>query len=107
MELEADHHRYAEAENAIRDLKYGVGLNHLLSGRLAANASWLAIQVIAHNLARWMAGWTVHRLFHWIAAQPSSGCSSVLLWMHTSQRVSSSGADRLVSTVTARRPVLG
>ena len=31
-ELEADHRRHAEIENAIRDLKYGVGLNHLPSG---------------------------------------------------------------------------
>ena len=29
----------AEIENAIRDLKYGVGLNHLPSGRFAANAA--------------------------------------------------------------------
>ena len=29
MELEAGHRRHAEIENAIRDLKYGVGLNHL------------------------------------------------------------------------------
>ena len=55
MELEADHRRHAEVENAIRDLKYGVGLNHLPSGRFAANAAWLAVQVIAHNLARWTA----------------------------------------------------
>ena len=43
----------AEIENAIRDLKYGVGLNHLPSGRFPANAAWLAVQVMAHNLARW------------------------------------------------------
>ncbi len=55
LELEADHRRHAEIENAIRDLKYGVGLNHLPSGRFAANAAWLATQVIAHNLARWTA----------------------------------------------------
>ena len=55
LELEADHRRHAEIENAIRDLKYGVGLNHLPSGRFAANAAWLAIQVMAHNLARWTA----------------------------------------------------
>ncbi len=55
MELEADHRRHAEIENAIRDLKDGVGLNHLPSGRFAANAAWLAVQVIAHNLARWTA----------------------------------------------------
>ncbi len=55
LELEAGHRRHAEIENAIRDLKYGVGLNHLPSGRFAANAAWLAVQVIAHNLARWTA----------------------------------------------------
>ena len=63
LELEADHRRHAEIENAIRDLKYGVGLNHLPSGRFPANASWLAVQslprtrygVMAHNLARWTA----------------------------------------------------
>jgi len=55
LELEADHRRHAEIENAIRDLKYGVGLNHLPSGRFAANAAWLAVQVMAHNLARWTA----------------------------------------------------
>ncbi len=54
-ELEADHRRHAEVENAIRDLKYGVGLNHLPSGRFPANAAWLALQVMAHNLARWTA----------------------------------------------------
>ena len=53
LTLEADHRRHAEIENAIRDLKYGVGLNHLPSGRFPANAAWLAIQVMAHNLARW------------------------------------------------------
>ena len=55
VELEADHRRHAEIENAIRDLKYGVGLNHLPSGRFAANGAWLAVQVMAHNLARWTA----------------------------------------------------
>jgi hypothetical protein len=52
LELEADHRRHAEIENTIRDLKYGVGLNHLPSGRFAANAAWLALNVMAHNLAR-------------------------------------------------------
>ena len=50
LDLEADHRRHAEIENAIRDpassagqaLKYGVGLNHLPSGRFLANAAWLA-----------------------------------------------------------------
>ncbi len=53
--LEADHRRHAEIENAIRDLKYGMALNHLPSGRFAANGAWLAVQVIAHNLTRWTA----------------------------------------------------
>ena len=57
--LEADHRRHTEIENAILDLKYGVGLENeygrmnLPSGRFAANAAWLAVQVMAHNLARW------------------------------------------------------
>ena len=55
LELEADHRRHAEIENAIRDLKHGVGLNHLPAGRFAANAAWLAVQVMAHNIARWTA----------------------------------------------------
>ena len=55
LEPEADHRRHAEIENAIRDLKYGVGLNHLPSGRFAANAAWLAVQVLAHNLV-WYVG---------------------------------------------------
>lgn len=53
LELEADHRRHAEIENTIRDLKYGLALNHLPSGRFAANGAWLAVQVLAHNLARW------------------------------------------------------
>ena len=55
LELEADHRRHAEVENAIRDLKYGVGLNHMPSARFAANGAWLAVQVMAHNLDRWTA----------------------------------------------------
>ena len=39
LELEADHRRHAETWNAIRDLKYGVGLNHLPSGRFACQWS--------------------------------------------------------------------
>jgi hypothetical protein len=53
LTLEADYRRHAEIENAIRDLKDGMALNRLPSGKFAANAAWLAVQVIAHNLARW------------------------------------------------------
>jgi hypothetical protein len=56
LELEADHRRHAVVENTIRELKEGVGLNHLPSGRFGANAAWLAFSVLAHNLARWVAG---------------------------------------------------
>ena len=55
LDIEADHRRHAEVENVIRDLKYGVGLNHLPSGRFGANAAWLAFNVMAHNLSRWTA----------------------------------------------------
>ncbi len=54
LEVEADHRRHAEVENTIRDLKYGVGLNHLPSGKFAANAVWLTLNALAHNLARWV-----------------------------------------------------
>src|SRR5258708_20655051 len=63
--LEADHRQHAIVENRIRDLKYGLGLNHLPSGRFAANAVWLALNVLAHNLRPWLdrlalacSGWT-------------------------------------------------
>ncbi len=53
--LESDHRRHAEVELVIRDLKEGVGLNHMPSGSFAANAAWLVLASIAHNLARWTA----------------------------------------------------
>src|SRR2546421_9482026 len=53
LALEADHRAHAEVENTIRDLKYGIGLNHLPSGRFGANGAWLAFNVMAHNLIRW------------------------------------------------------
>jgi hypothetical protein len=51
--LEADHRAHAEVEATIRDLKYGMGLNHLPSGRFGANGAWFALNVMAHNLVRW------------------------------------------------------
>ena len=55
VELDADHRRHATVELAIRDLKGGVGLRHHPSGRFAANAAWLVIATLAHNLLRWIA----------------------------------------------------
>ena len=52
LELEAD---LAATPRSRMRFKYGVGLNHLPSGRFAANGAWLAVQVMAHNLARWTA----------------------------------------------------
>ncbi len=54
IEIEADHRRHAEIENVIRELKYGVGLNHMPSGNFAANAAWLELNVFAYNIGRWM-----------------------------------------------------
>jgi hypothetical protein len=52
LELEADHRRHAVVELAIRDLKAG-GLAHVPSGKFFANAAWLALACLAHNIARW------------------------------------------------------
>ncbi len=54
-QVEADHRRHAQIELAIRDLKQGSGLNHAPSGRFFANAAWLLISCLAHNLLRWLA----------------------------------------------------
>jgi hypothetical protein len=51
VELEADHRRHAVVEQTIAELK-AAGLAHLPSGIFFANAAWLALAVIAHNLAR-------------------------------------------------------
>ena len=88
--LEADHRRHAEIENAIRDLKYGVGLNHLPSGRFPANpepaegglagrpepapvldtGSWPTIWPAGPRASAWASNWQPPR--------PSGGASS--LW---------------------------
>ena len=55
VELDADHRRHAVIELAIRDLKEGAGLRHCPSGKFLANAAWLVIATLAHNLLRWVA----------------------------------------------------
>jgi hypothetical protein len=52
--LDQDHRRHATVELCIRDLKDGVGLRHHPSGKFAANAAWLVIATLAHNLLRWI-----------------------------------------------------
>ncbi len=46
------HRRHAVIENVIRDLKTGMALNHMPSSRYHANAAWLQLNTLAHNLAR-------------------------------------------------------
>jgi hypothetical protein len=53
--LDQDHRRHATVELCIRDLKAGVGLRHCPSGKFGANAAWLLIATLAHNLLRWIA----------------------------------------------------
>jgi len=50
-EVEADHRRHAIVEQSIAELK-SAGLAHLPSGKFTANAAWLALTVMAHNLGR-------------------------------------------------------
>ena len=54
IELDADHRAHAVIELAIRDLK-AEGLAHCPSGHYSANAAWVVIGALAHNLARWVA----------------------------------------------------
>lgn len=53
--LDADHRRHAVIELAIRDLKDSAGLSHCPSGVFNANAAWLVLAAIAHNVLRWTA----------------------------------------------------
>lgn len=52
LQLEADHRRHAQVELVIRDLKDGP-LAHCPSGNFAANAAWVTLAALAHNLGRW------------------------------------------------------
>jgi len=53
--LDADHRRHAVVELAIRDWKQGSAANHCPSGQFPANAAWLLLAALAHNLIRWVA----------------------------------------------------
>jgi hypothetical protein len=55
VEPDQDHRRHATVELAIRDRKAGAGLRHCPSGKFNANAAWLLIATLAHNLLRWVA----------------------------------------------------
>ena len=51
LELEADHRRHAIVEQRIAGFK-SAGLTHLPSSKFMANAVWLALTAMAHNLSR-------------------------------------------------------
>ncbi len=51
--LDRFHRQHAVIETVIRDLKHGMALNHMPSGSYHANAGWLQLNILAHNLARW------------------------------------------------------
>lgn len=53
VEVDRFHRHHAVVELAIRDLKEGAGLEHIPSGKFAANSAWLQCAVLAHNLVRW------------------------------------------------------
>ena len=54
VHLDAYHREHATVELDIRDLKEGVGLNHMPSGKFNANAAWCVIATLAHNMMRWI-----------------------------------------------------
>ena len=55
VDVDKFHRHHAVVELAIRDLKEGVGLEHVPSGNFHANSVWLQSAVLAHNLIRWTA----------------------------------------------------
>jgi hypothetical protein len=55
VDVDKFHRHHAVVELAIRDLKEGVGLEHVPSGNFHANSVWLQCAVLAHNLIRWTA----------------------------------------------------
>ena len=101
-------------ENAIRDLKYGVGLNRLPSGRFAANAAWMAVQALAHNLARRTARIglgeravttrTLRRRFFALAGRLTR--SARRLTLHLPRRWPDRAPFRLPSDAAGKRPAI-
>jgi hypothetical protein len=53
LTVEADHRAHAKVELVIRDLKAGA-LAHCPSGKFTANAAWLVLAALAHNMGRWI-----------------------------------------------------
>jgi hypothetical protein len=53
--LDAEHRNHTVVELAIRDVKDGAGWKHFPSGKFLANAAWIVIGALVHNLPRWVA----------------------------------------------------
>lgn len=53
IELDGEHRKRATQELAIRELKENA-LAHMPSGKFAANAAWVALGALAHNIIRWV-----------------------------------------------------
>jgi hypothetical protein len=68
LQAESCHRGHAIVEHVIADLKGGP-LAHLPSGRFAANAAWLTLAAVAHNLTR--AAGCLASLFH-ASARPAT-----------------------------------
>jgi hypothetical protein len=73
-QVETCHRGHAIVEQVIADLKNGP-LAHLPSGKLAANAAWLALEAMAHNLTR--AAGALASVFHAIA-RPATICDELI-----------------------------
>lgn len=54
IQLDSEHRHHAVIELAIRDLKEGSGMSRCPSGKMHANAAWLVITTLAHNMQRWI-----------------------------------------------------
>ena len=63
LRVEADHRAHAVIETVIADLKSSA-MAHLPSGDFNANAAWLALAPLAHNLTRALATLAGHGLHH-------------------------------------------
>jgi hypothetical protein len=68
LQAERSHRGHAIVEHVMADLKNGP-LAHLPSGRFAANAAWLALAGMAHNLTR--AASCLASTFHTTARPPT------------------------------------
>lgn len=71
--VEAEHRQHGVVELAIRDLK-DQALARFPSGKFDANAAWMVIACLAHNLLRWTEPDRAARPHHPPRAHPAAGC---------------------------------